>query len=115
MTIQASQVITEEGAEIHRELVAMRISSQKKLPDRLTRAKREGDLPYDADADSLARFLVAIYQVRIVQSVNGARRKDLLDLVETSLVGWPMVRESGTRDFGACRTKKVAGSSDTLR
>ena len=53
MTIQASQVITEEGAEVHKELLELRVRSQKQLRDRLSRAKREGDLPADSHPDSL--------------------------------------------------------------
>lgn len=90
LTIQASQVITEEGAQVHKELIELRVNSQKKLRDRLARAKREGDLPEDAHPNSLARYLVAIYQGMTVQSVNGASRKDLLDLAEISLRAWPM-------------------------
>ncbi len=92
MTIQASQVITEEGAEVHKELLELRVRSQKQLRDRLSRAKREGDLPADSHPDSLARFVVAVYQGMTVQSVNGASRKDLLDLAETSLSVWPMLK-----------------------
>ncbi len=92
MTIQTSLAITNEGAQIHKELVELRVSSQKKLRDRFSRAKREGDLPDDARPDSLARFVVAIYQGMTIQSVNGATRKDLLDLAETSLKAWPMTK-----------------------
>jgi hypothetical protein len=60
MTIQASQVITEDGAIIHQELLELRVRSEKRLRDRLSRAKSDGDLPESAHPDSLARFVVAI-------------------------------------------------------
>ncbi len=92
MTIQASQVITEEGAQIHKELVDLRVRSQRKLRDRLSRARREGDLPENARPVSLALFLVSIYQGMTIQSVNGASRKNLLDLAQISLLAWPMTK-----------------------
>lgn len=92
MTIQASQVTTEEGAQVHKELIELRLHSQRKLRDRLSRAKREGDLPANSRPDSLARFIVAVYERMTVQSVNGASRKDLLDSAETSLKGGPLMK-----------------------
>ena len=89
MTVQTSLAITEEGAQVHRDLVNLRVTAQKTLKDRFARAKREGDLPADASPKSLARFVVSVYQAMTVQAVSGASRKDLLDLAETAMKAWP--------------------------
>jgi hypothetical protein len=90
MTVQTALAITEEGAQVHRELVLLRIAAQKTLRDRFARAKREGDLPADARPDSLARFIVSLYQGMTVQAISGATRKDLLDLADTAMKAWPL-------------------------
>jgi hypothetical protein len=78
-----------EGERVRRELVALRVKEQDALRRRFERAKSEGDLPNDADAADLARFVTTIYQGMTVQAINGARREDLLRLAETALRIWP--------------------------
>ncbi len=89
MTIQ-TVASSDEGAVLHNELIILRRDAQKALRRRFAQAKREGDLPADSDPESLARFITAVYQGMNIQSVDGATRKELLDLAQTSLRAWPV-------------------------
>ena len=89
MTIQAALVGGLEGESIRRKLIALRVKEQDALRQRFERAKLEGDLPSDADAADLARFVTTIYQGMTVQAINGASREDLLRLADTALRIWP--------------------------
>jgi AcrR family transcriptional regulator len=89
MTIQAALAGGVEGRPIRRKLIALRVKEQDALRLRFERAKSEGDLPSNADAADLARFVTAIYQGMTVQAINGASREDLLRLSDTALRTWP--------------------------
>jgi AcrR family transcriptional regulator len=89
MTIQAALAGGVEGEPIRRKLIALRVKEQDALRRRFERAKSEGDIPNDADAGDLARFVTAIYQGMTVQAINGASREDLIRLSDTALRIWP--------------------------
>src|SRR5271169_937809 len=89
MTIQAALAGGVEGEPIRRKLIALRVKEQDALRLRFERAKSEGDLPSDADAADLARFVTALFQGMTVQAINGASREDLLRLADTALRMWP--------------------------
>jgi AcrR family transcriptional regulator len=89
MTIQAALAGGVEGEPIRRKLIALRVKEQDALRRRFERAKSEGDLPNDADAADLARFVTALFQGMTVQAINGASREDLLRLSHTALRTWP--------------------------
>jgi AcrR family transcriptional regulator len=89
MTIQAALAGGVEGEPIRRKLIALRVKEQDALRRRFERAKSEGDIPNDADAADLARFVTAIYQGMTVQAINGASREDLIRLSDTALRIWP--------------------------
>jgi AcrR family transcriptional regulator len=89
MTIQAALVGSVESEPIRRKLIALRVKGQDDLRERFERAKSKGNLPHDADAADLARFVTAVYQGMTVQAINGASRDDLLRLSETALQIWP--------------------------
>ena len=57
--------------------------------DVLKRAIAEGDLPADADADALARFVQTVNFGLTIQASTGATRKELLRIVEVALKAWP--------------------------
>jgi AcrR family transcriptional regulator len=88
MTIQAALAGGVEGEPIRRKLIALRVKEQDALRRRFERAKSEGDLPNDADAADLARFVTALFQGMTVQAINGASREDLLRLSDTASRTW---------------------------
>jgi len=89
MTIQAALAGGVEGEPIRRKLIGLRVKEQDALRRRFERAKSEGDLPSDADAADLARFVTTLFQGMTVQAINGASREDLLRLSDTALRTWP--------------------------
>ncbi len=89
LTIQTSLAASDEAQGVHNDLISLRINAERALRQRFARAKKEGDLPDSADPASLARFVTTLYQGMTVQGVNGATRRELLDLVRTGLEAWP--------------------------
>jgi len=74
---------------IRQELLAKRAIGEARMRERLERAKREGDLPKDADPLTLAHYLSAVLQGMAVQAAGGATREDLMQVAETALRAWP--------------------------
>lgn len=56
---------------------------------RFEQAKREGDLPPDADPAQLARFLMTVIWGMSVQAAGGASRAQLKSVAHTALQCWP--------------------------
>jgi len=78
-----------EAESIKTDVIARRASSQAALVERLERAKREGDLPADADIAGLTPYLCAVRQGMAVQAGSGATRDELDRVIAISLQCWP--------------------------
>jgi AcrR family transcriptional regulator len=87
--VQGALASGENADCIRKELEDRRAASQSAIKERLRRAKRDGDLPADADPASLARYLATVIEGMCVQAASGASRKDLERVVETALRAWP--------------------------
>ncbi|MGB6438643.1 MAG: TetR/AcrR family transcriptional regulator [Methyloceanibacter sp.] len=74
---------------VKQNLAARRAAGEVMIRDRLKRAKREGDLPADADPAALACFVTTIMQGMSVQAAGGATRKELRAIADTALRAWP--------------------------
>ena len=74
---------------IRDEINARRAASQKAIRERLARAKREGDLPPDADPASLARYISTVTQGMAVQAASGATRAELRRVADMALKAFP--------------------------
>ena len=59
------------------------------LRRRLERAKREGDLPKNADPAELAHYVMTVVRGMAVQSVGGASRDQLHRVAQIALRAWP--------------------------
>ncbi len=79
----------EECEVVKQNLAARRAGRRSLIRERLKRAKREGDLPADADPAALARFVTTIMQGMSVQAAGGATRKELRAIADTALRAWP--------------------------
>ncbi len=74
---------------VRKELETRRAASQTQIRERFARAKKEGDLPADADPAGLARYLSTVMEGMSVQAASGASRKDLERVAETALRAFP--------------------------
>ena len=68
---------------------AQRAAGLAALRTRFKRAIADDDLPADADADALARYVQTVNFGLTVQASTGATRKELLRVVEITLKTWP--------------------------
>ena len=80
---------SEECAGVKRELAERRAGGEALIRERLKRAKREGDLPKDADPAALAGFIATVLQGMSVQAAGGATRKELRAIADMALRAWP--------------------------
>ena len=89
MLVQGALAAGDSAEPVRRELAAHRQAAATAITDRLRRARKEGDLPADADPAALARYLMTVMNGMAVQSVSGATPADLKKVVETALSAWP--------------------------
>ena len=72
---------------IRRELIARRITEESALRERFKRALKERDLPADANAADLARYIATVIYGMVVPS--GTNRAELNRIIQTALRAWP--------------------------
>jgi AcrR family transcriptional regulator len=76
-------------ASVRNEVVARRTASEAALRHRLQRAKREGDLPKNADPAELACYVMTVVRGMAVQSAGGASSDQLRRVAQIALRAWP--------------------------
>jgi AcrR family transcriptional regulator len=91
LAVQGALCCGDAAETIKQELMARRSKSEDDLRLRFTRAIAEGDLPADADAGDLARYVSAILQGMAVQAAGGAPREQLRKLADMAMRSWPPV------------------------
>jgi hypothetical protein len=89
LMVQGALCGGEECDTVKQELAARRDASVGQIRERLKRAKRDGDLPEDADPASLARFVATVLHGTAVQATGGASRKELERVVATAMRAFP--------------------------
>jgi AcrR family transcriptional regulator len=89
LMVQGALCGGEECETVKRDLAARRAGGEVLIRERLKRAKREGDLPADADPVALARFVSTVLQGMSVQASGGATRKELRAIADMALRAWP--------------------------
>jgi AcrR family transcriptional regulator len=72
-----------------KEVSARRAAAEVALRRRLQRAKREGDLPKNADPAELAHYVMTVVRGMAVQSAGGASRDQLHRVAQIALRAWP--------------------------
>ncbi len=91
LAVQGALCCGDAAETIKQELMARRSKGENDLRVRFTRALAEGDLPADADAGDLARYVSAILQGMAVQAAGGAPREQLRKLADMAMRSWPPV------------------------
>jgi AcrR family transcriptional regulator len=89
LMVQGALAVGDAASSVRKEAVGRRIASEVALRRRLQRAKREGDLPQNADPADLARYVMTVLQGIAVQGANGASRDQLNRIAQMALRAWP--------------------------
>lgn len=85
-------LVTSPGSEaIRAQVSAMRNMGEQWLCDRFKRAKKEGDLPENADPAALACYIMTLNSGLAVQAKSGVSKKQLKQVVEIALRNWPYI------------------------
>ena len=77
------------NASARKEVAARRAAAEVALRRRLQRAKREGDLPKNADPGELAHYVMTVVRGMAVQSAGGASSDQLRRVAHVALRAWP--------------------------
>jgi hypothetical protein len=87
--VQAALVASAEAAVIRDEMAALRAGGSVQIQARLERARREGDLPANADPATLTGFIVSLMNGMAVQASNGLDRDALNRVIDLAMTAWP--------------------------
>lgn len=88
--VRAALAVGVTGQAVQDILTSWRAKRQVDLRKRFERAIAENDLPADADADMLARYLTTIADGVSVQATEGASRESLRRVVDAAMLHWPL-------------------------
>ena len=89
LMVQGALACGDAAGSVQKEAAARRAASEVALRRRLQRAKREGDLPRNADPAELARYVMTVLQGMAVQGANGATPVQLRRVAQIALRAWP--------------------------
>jgi len=89
LIVQAALSVSADSLLVQDLLTKYRYSYEQQLAKRFEKAKEEGDLPTDANAETLAKFLSTLHQGMSVQVTSGASKEELMQIVEFALKSWP--------------------------
>lgn len=89
MMVQAALSCGPEAKLIQQELISYRSGFEAALKQRFELAKENSDLPADADASALAKYVALIHQGISVQATSGASKDELMATVDIVLKNWP--------------------------
>lgn len=89
MLVTAGLAGGEESSAIRDELAQRREAACMKIRKRFERAKKEGDLPADANPAALARYISAVMNGISVQAAGGATQKELQQVADMALKAFP--------------------------
>jgi len=87
--VQGALVAASGNDEVRAAMAAVRDGGTAQVQERLERARREGDLPADADVPALTLFLVSLMNGLAVQATGGRSREQLSAAAELALTAWP--------------------------
>ena len=89
LMVQGALACGEAAESVRREVAARRAAGEVAVRERFERARADGDLPAEADAADLARYVVTVMRGMAVQAAGGASREDLRRVAELALQAWP--------------------------
>jgi hypothetical protein len=80
------------AAEVQEELAVRRRAIESLLAPRIVQAIHVGELPATLDAEALAAHTMAVIRGMSTLARDGAKRGNLLRLVDTAMLAWPVPR-----------------------
>ena len=89
LMVQSALSCREASDPIRKEVAAHRKAGEAAIRQRFKRAIAEGDLPADANAADLARYVATIMYGLAVQAAGGASRAELRRAIRMALRAWP--------------------------
>jgi AcrR family transcriptional regulator len=89
LMVQAALACGDAADSIRQELARRRAAGEAAIRQRFERARAEGDLPADADAADLSRYLATVMRGMAVEAAGGASREELRRVAEMALRAWP--------------------------
>lgn len=89
LMVQCALSCKDASEPIREAVAARRKAMETALRERFKRAIVEGDLPADAKAADLARYVVTLITGMAVQAASGASRAELRRMVDIALQAWP--------------------------
>jgi AcrR family transcriptional regulator len=89
LLVQGALACGDSAGRVQKETAARRAASEVALRRRLQRAKREGDLPRNANPAELARYMMTVLQGMAVQGADGASPDQLRRVAQVALRVWP--------------------------
>jgi AcrR family transcriptional regulator len=89
LMVQGALAVGKAAGSVRKEAAGRRAGSEVALRRRLQRAKREGDLPKNADPTELARYVMTVLQGMAVQGADGASPDQLRRVAQVALRAWP--------------------------
>lgn len=92
LTVQGALACGDAAESVRKELISRRVAAEAELQKRLERAKREGDLPADANSRDLASYVATVVHGMSVEAQAGASRERLRGVAKMALKAWPEVR-----------------------
>lgn len=89
MIVQGALSSGESADLVKNILINYRNSYENLLAERFEKARLEGDLPENAVAKDLAKYLAILHQGMSVQATSGATKEELIKTVNIALNIWP--------------------------
>src|ERR1700736_396220 len=89
LVVQGALACGDTAGSVRKEIAALRASAKVALRRRLQRAKREGDLPPNADPAQLSHYVMTVLHGMAVQGADGANQDQLLRVADIALRAWP--------------------------
>jgi AcrR family transcriptional regulator len=112
LAVQGALACGDAADAIRQELISRRAAGEAALRQRLERAQADGDLPAEANASDLARYVTTVAQGMAVQAAGGASRQDLRRVVDMALRAWPTREDTPQEPQPANASHAVAAGGD---
>lgn len=100
MVVLAATNCTTDSSDILDELAGRRRMAERLVRDRIAAGRAAGEIPPDADVDTLAGTIVTTLYGLSIRARDGASRASLRKVVEQVMSMWPRPPEQAERERG---------------